>query len=340
MSAKSSLISSSDSGPWLSAVNNTVHDVFCSHAWTCAAAEIDLGRPFLVTTTEGAESMVTPVLLREYAEGVIDATSPYGYSGPAFSQGATTEFRELALQDAARLLKNLGAVTWFVRCNPLLDPLPTEGPGTLVRHGATVSVDLTLDHQTRWDLMNSGHRYEIRRALRQGLEVIEDNSAQGWQSFKRMYEQTMIGLGSRPYYLFSDSHWQLLRALALSGYGTLLLARVDGTFVGGAVFLHEPSTPIVHYHLSGTHPDFKRLNPSKVLISHAQELFKSAGIKTLHLGGGLGSRDDGLLAFKRGFSPAQHTFHSRRIVLDPDRYERLCSARGVLGSDFFPAYRG
>jgi hypothetical protein len=339
MTMSTSLILATDEASWNRAMQQTTHDVYCSREWCLAASEIDTGIPALITAREGETYMVAPLIIRDFAAGVKDAVSPYGYAGPVFSQHADVGFRERAMQAAAMALAQFGAVTWFVRCHPILDPLPTAEPRELVQHGPTVSIDLTLDRDIRWSAMHSGHRYEIRRAVREGLEVAESASEEDWAQFRSLYESTMRGLDSRPYYLFSNAHWDRLVALGATGCAKLLIARIGSQIAGGAIFLYKPNTAIAHYHLSGTHEVFRRFQPSKLIIAAAQDKFAESGFSLLHLGGGVGARQDGLFDFKRGFSPLTHRFHSRRIVLKPEQCARLCKGGPCSLHRSFPCYR-
>jgi hypothetical protein len=340
MSISVTAIPCSDRDEWTKAVERTVHDVFSSPDWSLVAAEIDEGEPNLIVASLGEQRMVAPVLLRRFRPDIRDAVSPYGYAGPSFSEQSTAEFRESALCASAHALRDQGAVTWFVRCNPIVDAAPSENPATLMYHGPTVSIDLKQDRDTRWSHMNSGHRYEIRRALREGLEVGQATSSDDWLQFRALYESTMIALKSRPYYVFSDMHWRRLREMEIAGYAKLVMARFESQPAGGAVFLCKPGTAIAHYHLSGTDPTFRRLNPSKAIIAHSQDLLADLGYSCLHLGGGLGAQKDSLYEFKRGFSPNTHRFHSRRLILDAERYLELCGATALPEQGHFPAYRG
>jgi sugar O-acyltransferase (sialic acid O-acetyltransferase NeuD family) len=68
----------------------------------------------------------------------------------------------------------------------------------------------------------------------------------------------------------------------------------------------------------------------------------------MHLGGGVGSREDSLFHFKMGFSDRRHMFPTWRWVVEPDAYRELCD-RGVRGNvehrvrwtsgEYFPQYR-
>ena len=68
----------------------------------------------------------------------------------------------------------------------------------------------------------------------------------------------------------------------------------------------------------------------------------------MHLGGGVGSREDSLLHFKKGFSDRRHVFSTWRWVVEPDAYRSLCDRNdrrnAELGApspscDYFPRYR-
>jgi hypothetical protein len=49
--------------------------------------------------------------------------------------------------------------------------------------------------------------------------------------------------------------------------------------------------------------------------------------------------EDGLSFFKKGWSTGTRTAFFCGRILDPERYAQLATARGVAGTDYFPAYR-
>ena len=65
------------------------------------------------------------------------------------------------------------------------------------------------------------------------------------------------------------------------------------------------------------------------------------GYKTLLLGGGVGSKDDGVLLFKKSFYRGNlNRFHIGRKIFDNDKYNELSNLRCVIPeSEFFPKYR-
>ena len=82
------------------------------------------------------------------------------------------------------------------------------------------------------------------------------------------------------------------------------------------------------------------------MLDFARRLFTREGREILHLGGGLGGREDSLMLFKAGFSDRRHPFRTWRWIVLPEAYARLAAARAARRAgpapspDFFPAYRG
>lgn len=88
------------------------------------------------------------------------------------------------------------------------------------------------------------------------------------------------------------------------------------------------------------------MSPTKLLIHAAGGWYRQQGVKTLHLGGGLGAGNDSLFQFKAGFSKKRALFHTCRIILNKDRYDALTAMHqkqtGLAqkeATDYFPAYR-
>jgi lipid II:glycine glycyltransferase (peptidoglycan interpeptide bridge formation enzyme) len=98
---------------------------------------------------------------------------------------------------------------------------------------------------------------------------------------------------------------------------------------------------IVEYHLSGTAGNYRQLAPTKFMLEVAIQWAKARGNRVLHLGGGVGSRNDALFQFKAGFSGLRSWFETWRVICDDARYGKLTEDAGVSGASvdgFFPAY--
>jgi len=102
----------------------------------------------------------------------------------------------------------------------------------------------------------------------------------------------------------------------------------------------------MHYHLSASDRDYQNLAATNLLLYEAACWGCVSGYKTLHLGGGLGSKEDGLFKFKKAFNKDSQTYFSvGKKIFDNEKYDELIDIR-KQGLDFnedtsfFPAYRG
>ncbi len=155
----------------------------------------------------------------------------------------------------------------------------------------------------------------------------------------------MAAVGASPYYLFDRPYFEGLRDELGSGL-QLFVAEHDGEVVAASLFLHHGD--FLQYHLSASDPDSRDLPASKLIIDAARKWGVQVGAKILHLGGGVGSQEDSLWRFKKGFSDRRHTFSVWKHVVSPELYEELIAKRArrlgvpsreLSASGFFPAYR-
>jgi lipid II:glycine glycyltransferase (peptidoglycan interpeptide bridge formation enzyme) len=285
--------------------------------------------------------MLLPLMIRSIPGGGFDATSPYGYPGPIGIGTDDPAFLRVALAVGLQVLRDAGLVSAFIRLHPLLNPTPPEGMGTLVAHGDTVSIDLTLPSAELWAQTRLNHRRDITRAASLGYVARMDEEWRHLESFGFLYRQTMQRRSAIRFYFFEDAYFQGLR----DALGERLhLCIVEKAGVSAAAGLFVETAGIVQYHLSGTGEAFRDVQPTKLMMHFVRSWAKERGNKTLHLGGGVGGAADSLLHFKTGFSPLRHTFVTLRAVIDQQEYDRLVAARGPrldpsLVTDFFPAYR-
>jgi UDP-perosamine 4-acetyltransferase len=145
-------------------------------------------------------------------------------------------------------------------------------------------------------------------------------------------------------YDFSDGYFADLRSSLGDKLHLCTVTAPDGRTASAGLF--TACSGIVQYHLGGTGEEFLPLAPSKLMFDFMRRWGKEQGNRVLHLGGGVGAKQDSLFEFKAGFSDLKADFFTYRMVLDEERYEellRLFRARGgAPGGDctrFFPAYR-
>jgi hypothetical protein len=285
-------------------------------------------------------------------EELYDLVGPYGYAGAWAPEGTSAAdwrgFRQ-AFRTAAR---ERGLVAEFLRLTALVpgaDELSDADDGVEVaRISETFCLDLTGGEDVYWKRAEGRHRTSTRKALKVGLRVLVEplrplDLAPG-SPFRERYEDTMRRVEAKAYYLFADAYYDRLHEGLVDR--TWLGRVLDGDrVVAAALFFRWDD--LLHYHLAGSERRAARDGANNLLLDAAVRRGIGEGARRFHLGGGL-SEGDALHRFKRSLGGAPLPFRVARCVLDPERYERLCSARARLTdrsrddlarSGWFPAYR-
>ncbi|CAG9177292.1 hypothetical protein LMG23992_03463 [Cupriavidus laharis] len=309
------------------------------------AAEIgDNGRACAIYATTGSHELLVPFIRRALPSGEWDAVSPYGYGGPLVSELTPAGFQEAAMHAAVEALRDAGCIAWFIRLHPMLNADWRCSVGNIVEHGPIVSIDLTKTEAQHWSETVHGHRSDISKARRAGVEVRIDSDLAALARFVELYWQSMDRLRASDYYYFDKRYFETLRREA-SGSLRLFIAEERGCMIGGALVSLAKSSGILQGHLCAVDSRHLHYQPLKMLIHAQREWGRAHGYKRLNLGGGRGrggQSEDSLYKFKRGFSPDTHMFRTQRLIVNPQRYVTLCGGNaGVLleRDGFFPAYR-
>lgn len=307
-----------------------VTDAYYSRGFVAASAELVDGAPVLLELPGQDGSVLFACLLRREPADVV---SPYGYGGPV-GAGPDPPL-ELFPPAYEAWCRARDVVSSFVVFHPLTRS--AESPASAlfrrVPLGATVAWPLT-GHDLL-DGMHRHHRRLVRRAEAEGLQATIDPAPTELASFVRLYEETMRRVRASRFYFFPARYWRTL----LSG---VALVRVDvrrgDRLLASVLAMGKP--PWLHYHLGARSDDDPSAGASHLALYRLAAWGKAHGFRTLHLGGGVGGRQDSLFEFKRRFAP-----HGRMAVTvgkaihDTDRYRRLAGVETVDWDGFFPAYR-
>lgn len=344
-----------ESPRWREALLHVKHDIYHLPEYVdFASRSQEIGEPFAFVAQEEDRHLFLPVIVRPISRSVtkegpqrFDATSPRGYSGPVVgpdNDPKIHEFLDRAVEALVTTFRERNIMTAFIRLHPLLSPEldPFRRVGLVVEHGRSVSIDLRLSTEDLWRQMRHGHRSGIRRAARLGYSARIDEGWAAFDSFLRIYDQSMVRLGAEPFWRLSEAYFEDLRA-SLDGRIHLCVAEANGDIAAAALLTEVDG--IVEYHLCGTADAHVHASPSKLIVAYAAQWAKERGNRSLHLGGSL-HKDDSLFMFKAGFSPSQHSVYSWRLVVDSPAYRTLTdrwqSQQDVPPDpldDYFPAYR-
>ncbi len=333
---------------WQGFLASGPHDFYHLPAYVDLCARQEGGTAAAFWARQGDAAMLIPLVLRPLPPGLEpqpgwrDTTAPYGYPCPLLRGGPDEAAVAGFLAAFRRAGAEAGIVCAFLRLHPLLElpPGPLQAQGTLVDHGQTVYLDLTrsrddLDRQTR-----PNHLADVRRLQRQGFQVRLDR----WElldAFIEVYEATMRLREADAFYYFERPYYDELRRCLGRQLHLCTVQAPDGAMAAAGLFTEVDG--LVQFHLSGTAEAHRRLGPAKLMLIHMRDWAQDRGARYLHLGGGVGCREDSLAFFKQGFSKQRARFLTLRMVLAPERYRALAERRGLDGTgdpaQFFPAYR-
>jgi serine/alanine adding enzyme len=271
-----------------------------------------------------------------------DLTTPYGYGGPLII--ARTEDKD----EINKALKNFfieyndyalknNYICEFIRFHPIFGNQNFLNDHLNIEYiNDVVIIDLNKDLELIWQNMKEGHKYNIRKSVREGCEAGFTNSPlnNNLITFIQIYDRTMDkNKASKKYYFkieFIEDHFKLLNSL-------LIEVRYHDSVIGTSIFIYGNN--IVHYHLSGASQDFKGVYPTDLILWEAIKWAKKNKFMVFHLGGGI-NKNDGLFNFKKGFSDEQRPFYTGKIIFNKIMYDKLCEMNNNKPfNNYFPKYR-
>ena len=272
-----------------------------------------------------------------------DLTTPYGYGGPLIIT-KTRDEKEIneSLKEFFGAYTNYALennyVCEFIRFHPIFENWKSFDRIFNAEYlNDVVIVDLTKDLEEIWRDIKKGHRYNIKKSIREGctVEVISEPSKNDIDDFIKIYYHTMDkNKASKKYYFpikFINNHFNLLKII-------LIEIKYNNRIIGASMFIFWDK--IIHYYLSGTSYDSRSLYPSDLILWESIKWAKENSLKLLHLGGGRG-KNDSLFEFKKGFSNDIMPFHIGKKIFNIEAYHALLTINPMSATpnNYFPTYR-
>lgn len=272
-----------------------------------------------------------------------DLVTPYGYGGFLFEGDLTTENFKTFDRLFSNVLFSEEIISVFVRFHPLIKNADHHKETvTIVNLGKTIDIDLSSE-ETVWENLSSKNRNVIRGAEKKGVVIENGKGIDLLEKFQSIYNQTMLLDNADPYYYFDIDFYKSIHADLFENY-EIFYAEYDGQIIAMSIILYANKT--LHYHLSGSIFEYRHLAPSNLLLYKVAIWGVAKGFKTFHLGGGLGSGEDGLFKFKKAFNRhSGRQFSIGKKILDHHKYSELIDLRKIsdpefnIHSAYFPLYR-
>ena len=304
------------------------------------------GEPLLFYYDDGKTRGINVVMKRDVAnderfrgripEGrFFDLATPYGYGGWII-EGDETENLFSEYQD---WMHRNGIICEFVRFHPMIrNHEQCSSFYDVVRLGEVVHMDL-FSPETIWENIISKNRNVIRKAKKNDVKVYNGRFPEIFEKFRLIYNATMDKDEANAYYYFEEQFYaSILEDLPYNS--ELFWAEKNGKVIAACIIL--AANGYLNYHLSGSLREYGSLAPTNLILYKVAMWGAANGYRTLYLGGGVGSGEDGLFKFKRAFYKGDlNRFYIGRKVFDQERYDELTALRtDITKEGFFPKYRG
>ena len=268
-----------------------------------------------------------------------DLSSPYGYGGWIIEgddfSGLFNEYEKWCI--------NNNIVSEFVRFHPVLENYKfcTESYD-VVGLGNTITLDLESP-EVIWENITSKNRNAIRKAQKNGVRIYNGRFPAIYKKFKEIYDETMVKDKAEEYYFFKEDFYNSI-LYDLPYNSQVFYAEYEGDIIAASIMLFENGR--INYHLSGSKRKYSSLAATNLLLYESALWGCANGYKTLYLGGGVGSEEDGLFKFKKSFyrKDDMFRFYIGKKVFSEENYEFLCRLRKeelccLNKSNYFPRYR-
>lgn len=275
--------------------------------------------------------------------GCYDAITPYGYGGVLFDGDVSEDNVKDFYAEYVFAMRDLGVVCNFVRYHPVLNNAePMRPVSTVIDLGQTIAMDLSSEDLI-WQNITGKHRNMIRKAEKNGVTIHHSKDLALMEEFRRIYNATMDSDSAEEYYYFNPEFYDSIHEDLRENY-EMFYAECEEKIVAMSIMIFANGR--LNYHLSGSDYAYRKVAPSNLLLYEAAKWGCASGMKTFHLGGGVGSGEDGLYKFKAGFNRnSNYRFSIGKEIFDQEKYEELVDLRRQEdenfdpSSTFFPLYR-
>ncbi|MDP4132469.1 MAG: GNAT family N-acetyltransferase [Bacillota bacterium] len=308
------------------------------------------GEPMLFYFDNGSTRAINVAMKRDIAKDenfvgkipentYFDLSTPYGYGGFIIEGD---DIKSLNDSYGEYCQKN-NIISEFVRFNPVINNCRNAAETyETVCLGNTVCIDTTND-DIIWDNFISQNRNKIRKAKKSGLKVFWGRDEWLIDEFIKIYNETMKRDNATSYYYFNKEFYQSVFN-DLKYNSMFFYTKLNDEIIAISIIMYCNNK--MHYHLSASKKEYQHLAPTNLLLYECACFGASIGFKSLHLGGGVGCKDDSLYIFKKGFNRnGDKEFYIGKKIFNSDLYEHLLKIRESEASfnretSFFPAYRG
>lgn len=276
-------------------------------------------------------------------DGIYDSVTPYGYGGVLFEGDTSEANRRVFWKAYLEEMAKEHIVDNFVRYHPILNnAVPMKPISNVIDLGKTIAMDLASP-ELIWENIHSKNRNHIRKAEKNGIMIEHGKGMELFDIFIEMYNATMDKDHAEEYYYFKRPFYESIHNDLNDNY-EIFYAKLEDKIIAMSIMIFANGR--MNYHLSGSDIEYRNLAPSNLLLYKAALWGYEHGMKTFHLGGGVGSGKDNLYKFKAAFNKnSDYQFSIGKQIFDQAIYDELVKIRRESdasfdeSSSYFPVYR-
>lgn len=302
------------------------------------------GNPLMLYYNHNGLKSICVVLKRHIPDtDYYDIITPYGYGGFLIEGDSRNDNLENMKKEFYDIMQKNNIISAFFRYHPILknaEKVISVFP--ILNLGKTIDIDLTNSGNI-FENFTSKNRNMVRKAQKNGVKIYYGKGMELFDKFIPIYNSTMDRDNASGYYYFSREFYESIDTYLKDNY-LIFYAEYENKIISISIILF--ANKYIHYHLSGSIPEYRSLAPSNLLLYEAALWGVENGYKRFHLGGGVGAGEDNLYKFKAGFNKiSNNQFSISKIIIDQLKYDELVEKHIKenpdldLKSQFFPLYR-
>lgn len=328
-------------------LNAAIPDIFFLPEWGKAYENQDHGETCIFEFKNDAGRVFYQFIKRPIPDQAgdiqyFDTITPFGQSGPLIMECEEGKKKELADAFDKAFQSYCEAnriVSEYIRFNGWLQNAEDfRHLYGIDNRGITMYIDLAVEDVFMQEF-KSGTRQQVRRALKNGVQVEYDFTGATIQEFHRLYTIMARKNDIPDHYMFSE---ELLAESfkLLEGKQFIIYAKYGGQYISAALYLHHGD--FLHYHLAANDPEFFYVAGNSLLLHEGCRWGVENGKREMHLGG---ASTDALYRFKRGFTKTEPLdILTGKKVRNEKVYGLLAEGKqaqgGIQNPGHFPLYRG
>lgn len=324
------------------------YDVFYLNEYVTAFMKEDPenGIPLLLLYESGNDRAMNVVFRRDVAkdkkfqgkieeDSYFDLITPYGYGG---FWGNVENWDDLN-KTYHKYCQENGYICEFVRFE-LFSTYRKYYAGDVETRTHNVVRNLEIPLDDIWMDFKQKVRKNVKRATKNGLQIIVENTNEHLKDFLDIYYSTMDRCDAQNSFFFSKDFFE---EITLMNENIMYFYAVYDEKVVSAELVIYGSENCYSY-LGGTNSEYFSVRPNDFLKYEIIKWAKEKGLKNFVLGGGYGS-DDGIFQYKTCLAPKGIVdFYIGKKIFAPAIYQQLVNLRSAerpscSSSDFFPQYR-